>query len=373
MQFTRITTAKQLEPLRETWNELARDVPFRTYEWLTTWWKHYGGEDDERGGRLFVVQATDASGRVIALAPWYVQHRVSQGRLLRFMGTGEVYSDYLTVLCRRGYAAQVTRGLAEWLCGAASDQWDTLELTGFDHQDRVVLRLIESLSARLSTTHHREGLSCWRIELPRVWDDYVARLSKQRRKRIRRADRELFATGRAVLRVAASPAEVEQGMRILVDLHQRRWQSQARPGCFASAPFSAFLHEVAPQMAAAGRLQLCWLEIDGQPVAVDFNLKSNQVIYAYQAGLDPAALRWEPGRLLTMTILRGAVERGYTYYDLLRGNEPYKAHWLAAPRPTVEVRFAAPRVGARLRHNIWIAGLEARDWLKSGLTLVQPG
>jgi CelD/BcsL family acetyltransferase involved in cellulose biosynthesis len=70
----------------------------------------------------------------------------------------------------------------------------------------------------------------------------------------------------------------------------------------------------------------------------------------------------EPGSLITMATLRRAIERGYRAFDFLRGDESYKAHWRAEPAASVELRVAAERPIARLRHRLWLAGSRLKQW-----------
>jgi hypothetical protein len=65
--------------------------------------------------------------------------------------------------------------------------------------------------------------------------------------------------------------------------------------------------------------------------------------------------------------LRQAIADGCRAIDFLRGDEPYKAHWRAVPRPSVELRIAAPHAGARLRHTAWIAGQSIKSWARENL------
>ena len=53
--------------------------------------------------------------------------------------------------------------------------------------------------------------------------------------------------------------------------------------------------------------------------------------------------------------------------DFLRGDEPYKAHFRALPRPMRTLRVVANRRGAALRHNLWLAGANVKRWIKGRL------
>ena len=58
MYVDRITTWPQLAAIGADWNALAGGMPFRSWDWLATWWKHYGGQ--RHGGRELYVLAVYA-------------------------------------------------------------------------------------------------------------------------------------------------------------------------------------------------------------------------------------------------------------------------------------------------------------------------
>src|SRR5207244_453594 len=81
------------------------------------------------------------------------------------------------------------------------------------------------------------------------------------------------------------------------------------------------------------RLRLHWLELDGRPVAAEYHIAGEDIVYAYQSGIEPEVLHEEPGHLAAIATLQLAIAQGYRAFDFLRGDEPYKAHWRAQPRP----------------------------------------
>jgi len=150
----------------------------------------------------------------------------------------------------------------------------------------------------------------------------------------------------------------------LTDLHQRRRTSLGDRGCFASARFSAFHHDAALPLLRSGQLRLQWLELDGKPVAAEYHLRGPHVVYAYQSGIDPNALEEEPGVLITLACIKRAIDEGVKFFDFLRGDEPYKAHWRAEPLAMEDIRIVPSNPSARLRHGLWLAGDSVRSWLK---------
>lgn len=367
MQIDLVTTEAELSRLADDWNRLSRRVPFRSFEWLESWWRHYGAVTDRTGiTRQLQVLVVREREQVVGIAPWYLESSLSAGRVLQFLGTGETYSDYLTVLAEPALAARVATKIAQWLTETPRGCWDALEFTGVDGEDRTTICLLVELETRGIGIVRRPDLHCWRIELPSTWEGYLSQLSKSHRKHVRRVERRIAEQGWRAWR-AEGAAEVERALQLLVELHQKRHRSLGRCGAFASTAFEGFQAEVIRRLAQTGQLRLEVLELANNPIAVEYQLVGADVIYAYQAGIDPCYLHLEPGRASMATSIRKAIEEGYRAYDLLRGNEPYKAHWRALPRPTLRARAVAPHQVARLRNALWLAKDSAKYWVKQVL------
>ncbi len=362
MRVAVVTDSAQLNTLANDWNRLAGGVPFRTHAWLMSWWEHYG-----HGKELCVLVVRDEQERVAGLLPLYSEPSTTKGRALAMLGSGEVCSDYLGILTHETDAPAVVEALAQWLSDDDSFSWDLLQLSGVVADDIHVTQLSKELTTAGLTVHDRPGLNCWRIALPTEWENYIESLSKSHRKQVRRVDRRLVESGEAVLHCVRDEHSLKQGMATLIDLHQRRRHSLGEPGCFADPRFTGFMHAAATRLLTLGMLRLYWVELQGKPVAAEFQLAGGGVTYAYQAGLDPEALDEEPGRIINIATLKQAILDGQQGFDFLRGDEPYKAHWRAEPRPCVELRIVPRKAAAQLRHGMWLAGDAMKQLIKNGL------
>lgn len=373
MQVYRLASVAELAAYADQWDRLAAGVPFRSWAWASTWWHCYGpalpASDPHR--QLHVLAVFDHQDRLVGLGPWYLEPAPARGRVLRMLGSGEVCSDYLSVLCEPGQEHLVAAALAERLCrdaARAGDDalpWDRLELTGIDAEDRPVRCLVEQLLQRGCQLCRRPAARCWRIALPGSWEEYLGKLSKRRRRQFRRLVSDYLESGRVTAHFVQHAEELPRAMDILVELHQRRRKSLGQPGCFASLRFERFLRATAAHLLAAGQLQLVWLALDGKrPLAAEVDLLGGGVMYGYQSGVDPEAMQHQPGNLLMIVLLRWAIGQGYRAYDLLRGDEPYKALMHAEPRPAMALHLIPDRPAARLRHRVWLAGANLKQWLQ---------
>ena len=88
MTVRTITTVNDLAALETEWNALADGMPLRSWDWLATWWKHYGGA----GRQLFVLgvyadadDPSDVAEPLIGIAPWYLDRSAIKGSVIRWL------------------------------------------------------------------------------------------------------------------------------------------------------------------------------------------------------------------------------------------------------------------------------------------------
>ena len=362
MRTQLITNLADAEPYAAAWNCMSRGVPFRRWEWLSSWWKHYGG-----GERELMLLFVFHDETLVAVAPWYMETGSARGRVIRMLGDGEVCTDYLSMLRTPEWSDAVGEAIANWLIDA---EWDLMHLSGVAASDSATASLAAHLIDEGCKVYRQPGPNCWRIELPNEWDTFLQSQSKSHRKQIRRADKRSLASGAVTHRIVSSlDASFPAAWQALVELHQSRRQSLGQPGCFSSDAFALFLKEAVEKLLPAGAVELHLLETAGGPLAAELHFVGNDVVYAYQAGIDPNATDEEPGRLMNIAVIRRAIEMERRSFDFLRGDEPYKPHWRAEPQPLHEVQVVPARAAAQLRHGMFVAGGTVKQWVKTGMQL----
>jgi CelD/BcsL family acetyltransferase involved in cellulose biosynthesis len=363
MHVLRICNAPSLGSQPSEWNELAGDSVFRSSTWLTHWWAHYGTATPARASRragsdrkLEVLavfpdldSATEGSSPPLAILPAYIESTRTWGACLRLLGDGEVCSEHLGILARPQDAEPTARALAAHL--AARDDWDALHFENIAANAPWLAPLVEELRTHDCLVEIAAGEPTWSISLPADWEEFLQMQSKSHRKQLRRLEKNVLQTGQAVWHPVQDESQFEQAWDLLIDLHQRRRQSLGEPGCFASPRWAAFHREAARALLIEGRLRLAYLELEGRPAAAEYHLCQGGIWSAYQGGLDPQRLAEEPGRLSLICTIQQALSEGCRELDLLRGAEPYKAHWRAEPRDAVDLRAAPWRRLPRLRHT----------------------
>ena len=347
-----IKSDADLHKYASAWDCLADGVPFRTWAWNECWWRHFRGARD----RLYVLGLEDREGRLRGLAPWYISHSRLLGRVLRFLGTGNVCSEHLTILSEPAWRSTVVSTLVDWLTEQDRHRWDTLEFDGVDSDNEAVHALVAALAERMHPIDVQHSISAWRINLPTTWEEYLDQLSGKHRKMLRRIFRNSLDTGEAELHVANDPKSLAVGWQVLESLHSLRRESLGQSGCFASSRFTDFHREMIQRLLASRQLRLQWLELNGCPAAAEYGLCDEQTVYCYQTGFDPQFAAEKPGWLSFGVSIRRAISQGYRWFDFLRGDEPYKSTWHAEPRSLSAIRVFADHWRGSVHYGSWSLG-----------------
>ncbi len=364
MQIEVVTESNELARLETPWRSLLAqsdcDNPFLQWEWASAWWREYG-----TGHELAVLVARDGAA-VIGIAPVFIECPAWPlgPRTIRFLGTGEVFSEYLSFIAAAADAERVTREFLAFLCGPWRDRWHLLRLSDMPASSAVLASAEEFCRANALGHHRVKSATCWSIRLASNWDAFLKGLSRNRREKVRRHLRDLSKHGFEASEVATR-SELASAWESLKELHQKRWTQCGERGCFASPRFARFHEAVLGPFFERGMLSLCVLRAGDQAVAVSYCLRHRGVVSFYQAGIDPAWMHTRPGHILRAWELRRAIERGDRTYDFLGGDTEYKLQWATDHEETFEILASAPRAWARCQRRLATARRDLEDSVRT--------
>lgn len=360
LQTTRIKSPSELAPYLDGWRELAGGAPMRSPDWLLVWWEVFAAPDDE----LCILLLHEPGGTLVGLAPLYLQG-IGGSATIRLLGSGDVGTTHTTWLSAGGWETQVGVGVGQFLQNFKPG-WKRLLFESVDADAAAIHATVDYLAENGCLRHQRQINSCWKIILPASWDEYLGMLSSSLRKRCRKLQRQFFDSGKIKVRQVENEADLQKGFEILLELHSARWGSARKPlGVFDDEKFRVFHEKVSRNLLTRKNLRLAWLECDGKPIAVEYQLVDSKAVYAYQAGVDLSMDEYSPGKLTMMASIQYAFEQGCEFFDLLRGDEPYKANWRAAPVACYDLRVWREGVVGRMEWAIWSGYTMAARGLKT--------
>lgn len=362
-KIERISDVQSLWADPTAWDSLSGGVPMRETAWLGHWWDAFG-----QAHEAYVVTVRDSGGALCGALPMYRLDSNRDGRTLCAMGDGVTCTDHFTVLARPDDAGTIAAEIGRWLTRVSRDPrdgWDVIDLDGIVGGDGSAAALAEALRSEGAISHATSRMSTWFHPAADDWETYLARLSKQRRRVVRRRRERLEAIEGLQCHTAATRAEVHVGLDAVIELHQRRWTAVGEPGSFADPRSRDFLHAAAQEFFTRRQLDLTWLALHGRPIGGEMRIIGrDRVLYSYCTGIDADHGKIEPGHLLNIQGALQVYENGLRGIDYLRGDEPYKQQMQATPRPLIRLRVVAPALVPRLRHAAWRTGFEFKQFIR---------
>ncbi len=358
LQLKVVSDPQQLAPYLPFWQAHAA-TPLQGPEWLMAWWTAF----ENHNALLNILIVQTAQGQIIGLAPLYVRNHWTDGKTLRFLGSGRACTDFQTLLSAPGREEEVGAFIGHWLVASQSElNWGMLELEGIRSNDAAVVALVEALQHTHCRAYPTQLESTWRLDLSGGWQGYLDGLSRTQRSQTRNLVNRFDKNADWSLRIVDTQNELGDALQHCMDLHQKRWTAVGEPGCFADPRFTNFVQHACQQLVQSQRVRLALIEDQGVPIACHiYLLDAAGNRYMYQSARDPARSAERVGQILNALEVRLATAEGVEFIDYLRGDETYKRRLGAAPADCLRIRVVAPRLVPRVRHGLRVLGRSVKQ------------
>ena len=328
MDVTALTDAAAFHDLRDEWLRLLAQMPFQsvflTPQWQDVWWRHFAGD---RQLCLFAVRSDD--GVLRGLAPLMLDREAEGLSRLSFVGDLDV-CDYCDVLVDPAYVSQVGAALVPAMLDAVGDEGD-LELINLSAHSLTPGLLQQGLEAHGLTVEIEAVETCPTINLPMEWEAYLATLRSKDRHELRRKLRRAHTSARLHCRVTREVDALVEDLEIFFSLHRMSQQADKRE--FMTPGKAAFFQDLARALGACGWFELALLYADDVAIAALCGFPYGSTYAAYNAGFHPDYGHLSAGIVLFADRIRDAIERRFTHFDFLRGDERYKYRFGASDQP----------------------------------------
>ena len=344
MRVREVRSYSELIAMKDKWKnalEKCEHSVFLTWEWLSTWWKHFG-----KNKRLLVLIAEE-NGRIVGMAPlMYSVHTIfglRQG-MIQFIGSPHSdYNDFILTDKNQDWKMLFFDHLNNLF-----ENWSILELTDIPENGNSI-SFLRKLSSSI-----RPLYECPYSLLPKSYAALLSSLKPKFRKDMERYSRRLKRDGLKAHFVDYSERpKIAEGMNSLFDLHQKRWKQKGFPSALDDPDVRSFNLDIAKLFSKEGWLGLYSFEISGKPAAMLYGFKYEHKYYAYIQGIDPAYLKYSVGNLLILHVMNKCIQDQITQFDFLRGAEDYKKRWNTMKRWNFEVIVPRNRTLACFAYSMY--------------------
>jgi tetratricopeptide (TPR) repeat protein len=329
MKITRINNLKDFQEIRTDWDAVYKADPlaqfFLSWAWLFGWFQIVSDP-------WFVLAArSDDDSAYVAFFPLIrTQARNKDGQIYYelCMG-GNSMADYTGLICVPGYEETAISAFAAYV--EHQLEWSIFNLENIIDQDPRMALFIDRFSGedferqrcRVSNKDGVDNYICPYLSLPETWEQYLQDvLGLKMRRNVKRFIRTVENSDE--FHITQTTADnLEQNIKILIDLWKARWQAKKGDKC---QQIISFIDRILRHCFEHNCLYFPVLWQGDIPVGaiacwMDYEKKS---MLFYITGRDDRFNNPAPGIVLNTYGIKYAIEHGFKTYDFLRGNESYK-------------------------------------------------
>jgi CelD/BcsL family acetyltransferase involved in cellulose biosynthesis len=339
---------------------------FLTWEWMYTWWLHLAGK------RKLHIITVRKDGLLIAIAPLALCppriSRLMPFRVLEFLASGGVGSDYLSFIIRTGYEEDAQRQLAASLAGSRR----MLELVRIEKASHTM--------QDMATQFHKTG---WRFSRQTTnycpfarlsghsWESYLGSLKPSHQKYYARKTRKLQRDFSVELNEVSTEVQRQEAMELFVRLHLESWAERGGSTALHKQELIDFHQALSGICLERGWLGLYTLKLDGVSAASIYLIKYGNVVHYYQMALHSDYSKYSIGLIILGESIRKAIEAGAVEYDFLHDNEAYKFLWAREQRELVRLELYPPQVLGRVYRRLMLTNYGAKRLVRNLNSLLQ--
>ena len=301
-----ITDLSALEPLETEWDELAAvaQLPMMSPACVLAWWAHLAPATS-----LPRVVVARENGRLVGLAPFYVDPAARRGRLdLRLPGIE--LAGRLAPLASAGRETEVADATARVLADSGPSA-DILALEGLPASMSWASALRAGWPGRMRPLSSSYSVhSCPIVSLQdESYSAWLASKSSNFRSQMRRLGRQFAAAGGTTRSSTADTLAAD--VDVFMDLHASRWEGRGESHLLTERDaIAATLVQIGLRLVGSQRFRLRLLEIGGKPISAQLFLAAGGRVLYVNGGWDERFAHLKPSMVGILGMVEEAFERG---------------------------------------------------------------
>jgi CelD/BcsL family acetyltransferase involved in cellulose biosynthesis len=324
-----VTAFEPLADFQPAWDEAVLRLGgpiYMTYDWLRTWWKHYGA-----GGELRLLIFRQG-GQVVALLPLFLQtidFGLAKLRVARLVGSNlppktfnppvagawalEVFERLLDLVLERERCDLLS-------LGPVSAEWP-----GNSIFREACLRRQEIVGCFEQVAYDVQTI----FRLPATFDEYLQILSPGERKSRLKRLRQLQNNHQLTTDVVADPEKVGDEFQAFLDQHASQWQAIGKGGHFEAWPGAeAYNRDLVKTQARHGRVRFFRMSVDGEVVANRYTFLLGETLFS-ELPARAVGSKWDKLGIGVSSMIKfneDAIRSGVSIIDSGLGEYDHKAN-----------------------------------------------
>jgi len=185
LSVTLLTDPRVFQGMKTEWNALLEESEanniFLTWEWMHTWWEIFGHDYE-----LHIITVRNPLGELVGIAPFKASERgilrIDKSRVLEFIGWGgDVTTEYLDIIARKGWETKVFNSVAEYIFG--NNTWTKVDLHHLSSTSPSIPVMKEYMEKGDVPCRIERSSICPIVVLPKSWEEFLSGKSVNFRKK----------------------------------------------------------------------------------------------------------------------------------------------------------------------------------------------
>jgi len=342
-----LVRADEFAALRADWNALLRgrqrDEVFLTHEWFDAAWQWRQQTAD-----LFVLCLFYRDRLAAALPLVRAKRGGARGRELDFLTVPD--TQFCDIVASDEHRAEAVTAFVDELI-LRRDDWDVLRL-GYLREDAIAANeLARAFTGLRIACRVSFATGNAYIPLDATWDAYYATRSRSLKKANNLCANRIAKAGEVRVNwLAPGTGDASAADRFVDDvigISARSWKTRTENSLDNPGP-QAFIRRLSHLAHGSGWLSVWVLALDGDPVAMEYQLIADGNVYALRSDFDASREEISPGSHLNRVLLERLFGRSLHRYYMGPGDNPYKFRWTDNADPVGTLVAFSPSVRGRV-------------------------
>ncbi len=331
----KIITSKEelLGSLAQDWNALLKDnvnnVIYLTHEWIMAWWNSFGN-----GNKLNVIAVYDERGQLSGIAPMMrTKSRYRGVNIAKICLMANGHSPSSDFIVSRENSAEIIKTILDYLKGLSA--LDIIELTKLDTNSQTYLIASDYLNMNGNRFGIKDSTESPYILINSDWETFLSKKSQRFRKSLRNKINRANKSGDLSIEKIQINDSKNPAIQDILAISEKSWKRQIGTDITSNPQSKSFHIEICDRLGPQGIVSIFFLKKGGAPIAFEFHLTYNNVVYPIRADYDESFSDLSPGSVLEYNIIKtlfdeGVVKEyntcGHTYNYLMNWSDETRKH-----------------------------------------------
>ena len=327
-----VNTLEGFQALMPIWDSLlvksGSDMPFLKYEWLSCWWKGFGGDSE-----LMILIAKEQD-EIVGIAPLMktrIKRRGFWFSAITFMAN---YHSNRIDFILTGYKQELLGAMIEHL----RVNYPSVDLYLFDFlvKDSENEKMLSDILSRKRKKFIKMGsISSPFMKVTESWDEYFKARPAKMRHKFNHFSKKLKPSGDYEI-VKYANQDIGAAMNSVLDISRNTWSHKEGTSIASSVENIEFYGSLAKSASDKGWLNIWILKNTAGPIAFLYGLVFGGTVFVLKIGYDEKYSKETPGEFLNNIVIKECYDAKMAEYDWLGDKNEYKLRWTSLSRDHVK-------------------------------------